>query len=144
LELELTETVLQSAPTTVKTLNELRELGVSVALDDFGAGFSSLASLDQLPLSRVKLDRSLIENIDQLRRSARIARAMIELCRALNLRVTAEGIERREQLLFLAKCRDVDAQGFLLARPIDSAGILSVCAGLPALLGSQLPQVASH
>ncbi len=119
LELELTETVLQSGVATVRTLHELRELGVGIALDDFGAGYSSLASLEQLELSRVKIDRSLIEHVDQQPRSASIARSMIALCRSLNLDVTVEGIERPEQFHFLRTCENVDVQGYLFARPLS-------------------------
>lgn len=134
LELELTETVLQSGPTTANTLRELRELGVGIALDDFGAGYSSLASLEKLQLSRVKIDRSLIENVDRNPRSGSIARSMIALCRSLNLRVTAEGVERLDQLRFLYQCEDVDAQGFLLARPMLAEQVVGVCEQLPKKL----------
>ena len=130
LELELTETVLQSGPTTARTLRELRELGVGIALDDFGAGYSSLASIEKLQLSRVKIDRSLIENVDYNSRSGSIARSMIALCRSLNLRVTAEGVERLEQLRFLYQCEDMDVQGFLIARPLVADRVVPVCAEL--------------
>ncbi len=65
IEIELTENVLQTGPATIETLRRLREIGVAIALDDFGTGYSSLASLEQLPLTRVKLDRSLIASIDR-------------------------------------------------------------------------------
>jgi diguanylate cyclase (GGDEF)-like protein len=130
LELELTETVLQSGAATIRTLGELRELGVGIALDDFGAGYSSLASLDKLPLSRVKIDRSLMENVDRHPRSAGIAHSMIDLCRSLDLQVTAEGIERLDQLRFLHRCGDVDVQGFLLARPMIADNVVASCAAL--------------
>jgi len=134
LELELTETVLQSAATTVRTLRELRQLGVGIALDDFGAGYSSLASLEQLEISRVKIDRSLIEHVDQQPRSASIARSMIGLCQSLNLDVTVEGIERREQLRFLRTCDNVDVQGFLFAIPLPVELVLAACKELPERL----------
>jgi diguanylate cyclase (GGDEF)-like protein len=136
LELELTETVLQSGIATVRTLRELRKLGVGIALDDFGAGYSSLASLEQLELSRVKIDRSLIENVDQQPRSASILRSMIGLCRSLNLDVTVEGVERREQFQFLRRCEDVDIQGYLFARPVAASEVLTVCQDLPARLAA--------
>jgi EAL domain-containing protein (putative c-di-GMP-specific phosphodiesterase class I) len=83
LELELTESVLQTGAHTIKTLDQLRSIGVAVALDDFGTGYSSLASLQRLPLTRVKLDRSLIAGIDDKRAVSSIARATIALCRGL-------------------------------------------------------------
>lgn len=131
LELELTETALQSGNATVKSLRELRNLGVGIALDDFGAGYSSLASLEQLSLSRVKIDRSLIANVDQEPRSKSIARSIIDLCRSLNLEVTVEGIERREQFHFLRQCESVDVQGYLFARPLAAEEVLEACSALP-------------
>jgi len=124
LELELTEGMLQTGAITVETLHALRALGVTTALDDFGTGFSSLTSLEQLPLSRVKLDRRLIAEVDHNSRAASIARSIIVLCRNLGLAVTAEGVERHEQLDFLASCGDVSVQGYLVSRPVDSGSVV--------------------
>jgi diguanylate cyclase (GGDEF)-like protein len=146
LELELTESVLQTGSHTVKTLDQLRAIGVSVALDDFGTGYSSLASLQKLPLTRVKLDRSLISGIDDGARSASIARATIALCRGLGLEVTAEGVERLEQLAMLLPHRAISLQGYLFSRPVSANDLLPLIAGLPAQCkelaqtASQLPQ----
>jgi EAL domain-containing protein (putative c-di-GMP-specific phosphodiesterase class I) len=117
LEIELTETALQTGRLAVGALHELRRMGVAVALDDFGAGFSSLKSIDELPLTRVKLDRSLMKDADSNPRSAAIAHSVMRLCRELGLTVTAEGIEREAQLEFAASCGDVHLQGYLIARP---------------------------
>jgi diguanylate cyclase (GGDEF)-like protein len=117
LEIELTEDVLQTGPATIEALKALRAMGITIALDDFGAGFSSLASIERLPLTRIKFDRSLISSIDTNDRSAAIVTSMIRLCRDLGLAVTAEGIERPAQLSFLAGLGGVDVQGFLIARP---------------------------
>jgi diguanylate cyclase (GGDEF)-like protein len=119
LELELTETVMQTGAATVAALKRLRELGVAIALDDFGTGYSSLTSLERLPITRVKLDRTLIEGIDASPRSAAIVRSVVALCHGLGLQVVAEGIERPGQLEFLAQCGPVTVQGFLLAHPVD-------------------------
>ena len=91
IEIELTENVLQTGAATIEALRRLRALGIGIALDDFGAGYSSLASLEQLPLTRVKLDRSLISSIDTSDRARAIARAIIGLCESLDLDITAEG-----------------------------------------------------
>ncbi|TLY85626.1 MAG: EAL domain-containing protein, partial [Gammaproteobacteria bacterium] len=80
LELEITETVFQTGPATVDSLHQLRALGVAVALDDFGIGYSSLTSLEQLPISRVKLDRQLTAAVDSNPRSAAIVRSVVALC----------------------------------------------------------------
>lgn len=124
LELELTETALQSGRPTIEALHRLRALGVAVALDDFGAGYSSLTSLEQLPLSRVKLDRTLIEGVDMSPRSAAIVRTIVALCQALGLEVIAEGVERPGQLQFLSQCAEVGVQGYLLARPVLAQEVL--------------------
>ena len=124
LELELTENMLQTGAITVETLHALRMLGVATALDDFGTGYSSLTSLEQLPLSRVKLDRRLIADVDHNPRAAAIARSIIVLCRNLGLAVTAEGVERHEQLDFLASCGDVSVQGYLIARPAEAGSVV--------------------
>ncbi len=123
LELELTETVLQTGAATVESLRRVRELGVSIALDDFGIGYSSLTSLEQLPLTRVKLDRMLIESVDSSARSAAIARSIIALCHGLGLQVVAEGVERPEQLAFLAQCGPVSVQGYMLAHPTEADAV---------------------
>lgn len=123
LELELTETVLQTGVATVESLRRLKDIGVSIALDDFGIGYSSLTSLEQLPLSRVKLDRTLIEGIDSSPRSAAIARSVIGLCHGLGLHVIAEGVERPAQLDFLYQCGPVGVQGFLLAHPVEADAV---------------------
>lgn len=117
LEIELTEDVLQTGRGTTESLQSLRALGVTIALDDFGAGFSSLASVERLPLSRIKFDRSLIASIDENERSAAIVTSMVRLCHDLGLAVTAEGVERPSQLALLSSLGGVDVQGYLIARP---------------------------
>jgi len=131
LEIELTESVLQTGPHTIRTLDQLRAIGVSVALDDFGTGFSSLASLQRLPLTRVKLDRSLISGIDDSARSAAITRATIALCSGLGLEVTAEGVERVEELAMLLPHRNISLQGFLFSRPVSANDFLPLLERLP-------------
>ena len=124
IEIELTETVLQTGSATIEALRRVHSLGIDVALDDFGTGYSSLASLEQLPLSRIKLDRSLIASIDTSSRSAAIALAIIGLCRSLSLEVTAEGVERPEQLALLLAHRSMFLQGYLLCRPVADTEIV--------------------
>ena len=115
-ELELTETVLQTGPTTIAALRALQARGFAIALDDFGTGYSSLTSLQHLPLSRIKLDRGLIESVDTSARAAAIVRAILDLCAGLGLAVTAEGIERPEQLAWLAANRSLFVQGYLFSK----------------------------
>jgi diguanylate cyclase (GGDEF)-like protein len=142
-EVELTENVLQTGRHTGEALRELRSLGVGVALDDFGTGYSSLVSLEQLPLTRVKLDRSLIATIDTSVRSQAIARAIIALCHSLGLEVTAEGVERNEQLARLLGYPAMHLQGYLLSPPVPEPDLLTAITGMPAhmdaLLETALP-----
>jgi diguanylate cyclase (GGDEF)-like protein len=124
IEIELTESVLQTGPSTIDALKRLRAHGVAIALDDFGTGYSSLASLVQLPLTRIKLDRSLVAEIDNSPRSAAMAHAIIAMCQGLGLEITAEGIERPEQFAMLMGHRGMCLQGYLLAHPISRDELL--------------------
>ncbi len=138
IEIELTENVLQTGAATIEVLRQLRSHGVSIALDDFGVGYSSLASLEQLPLTRVKLDRALIASIHTSPRSVAITRALVGLCHDIDLQVTAEGIECLEQLALLADFSPIYLQGFLLARPVPADQVLSLIATLPDHLATLL------
>ncbi|HEV2229812.1 MAG TPA: EAL domain-containing protein [Steroidobacteraceae bacterium] len=120
LELEITESVVQTGSATIESLHQLRSLGVSIALDDFGMGYSSLTSLEQLPITRVKLDRLLVAGVDSNPRSAAIVRSIVALCHGLGLQVVAEGVERATQLEFLAQCGPLGVQGYLLAAPVEA------------------------
>lgn len=132
IELELTESVLQTGAATIRALTELRALGVAIALDDFGSGYSSMSSLEQLPLTRVKLDRSLIARMDSSARSASIARATLGLCTELGLEVTAEGVERVEQFSALLGFGAISLQGYLLSMPIPREQLLPALFSVPA------------
>jgi diguanylate cyclase (GGDEF)-like protein len=123
LELELTENVFQTGASTIDALSKLRDMGVAIALDDFGIGYSSLTSLEHLPITRVKLDRMLVESVDSSPRSAAIARSIIALCHGLGLQVVAEGVERGPQLEFLSKCGPVGVQGYLLAHAVEADAV---------------------
>ncbi|HEY2592116.1 MAG TPA: EAL domain-containing protein, partial [Steroidobacteraceae bacterium] len=140
-ELELTESVLQTGAATIDSLRLLRSLGVAIALDDFGTGYSSFASLEQLPLSRIKLDRTLIAGIDTNARAAAIALALIQLCDDLQIEVTAEGVERESQFGCLAAYRALYLQGYLLSRPVASAEVLGVNRLMPQVVRNLLRSI---
>ncbi len=143
IEIELTENVLQTGHQTIEALRQLRALGVGVALDDFGTGYSSLVSLEQLPLSRVKLDRNLVASIDSSARSQAIARAIIALCQSLNLQITAEGIERREQLAWLNAQAPMYVQGYLVSPPLPAPELIRAITRMPERMSSLLqPAIA--
>jgi len=122
LTLELTESVLMdNTEVTVSTLRELRALGVELAIDDFGTGYSSLNYLKHFPISTLKLDRSFVHGLGNDDADAAIARSAIGLAHALNLRVTAEGIELDEQLEQLRDMGCDRGQGFHFSRPVPAA-----------------------
>jgi EAL domain-containing protein (putative c-di-GMP-specific phosphodiesterase class I) len=138
IEIELTENVLQTGAATIEVLRQLRSRGVAIALDDFGIGYSSLASLEQLPLTRVKLDRALIASVHTSSRSAAVAKALVGLCHNIGLAVTAEGIECQEQLALLSHLTPIYLQGYLLACPAQTEDVLSLIAALPDHMTSLL------
>ncbi len=117
--IEITEDAeIVGAEAVFERLSGLRRRGVSIAMDDFGAGYSNFENLKRMPLDRVKLDRCIVEHIDMSEREASVARAVIALARQLGLGVVAEGIERETQrdILLAAGC---DAgQGFLFAKAL--------------------------
>ncbi len=119
IELEVTERVLlQDRPEFHRHFKRLKELGVSLSLDDFGTGFSSLSYLVRFPFDCIKIDRSFIAGVPDVRASATVVTAIISLAQSLGIRVVAEGVETEGQLAFLRErgCRFV--QGYLFARPM--------------------------
>jgi diguanylate cyclase (GGDEF)-like protein/PAS domain S-box-containing protein len=117
LELEITETVLmQDTDSTIAMLNQLRDLGVRIAMDDFGTGYSSLGYLRKFPFDKIKIDRSFIKDMDGKADSMAIVRAVTGLGATLGMSTTAEGVETVEQLrqLRLEGCTEV--QGFLISK----------------------------
>ncbi|MDA8164232.1 MAG: EAL domain-containing protein [Desulfobacteraceae bacterium] len=119
LELELTEsTLMENAESTVNVLKDLRHMGINLAIDDFGTGYSSLSHLRQFPIDRLKIDRSFVREITTNADVAAIAEAIIAMAHSLKLKVLAEGIERQDQLDFLAGRQCDEMQGFLLSPPV--------------------------
>jgi diguanylate cyclase (GGDEF)-like protein len=116
--LEVTESVLIEDPeSSIRTLSDLKKLGLQIAIDDFGTGYSSLEYLRRLPVDCVKIDRSFVRGLLENSEDAAIVSAVIELGHALRLSVTAEGVETVEQLGNLRSAGCDTAQGFLFARP---------------------------
>jgi diguanylate cyclase (GGDEF)-like protein/PAS domain S-box-containing protein len=118
LELEVTEDVLiKDFDQTASMFSRLRALGVQVAMDDFGAGFTSLANLRRLNFDRIKIDRIFTMELPSHRRAAAIVRSMFVLARELDLEVTVEGVETYEQYAFLRDEGKCELQGFLFSQP---------------------------
>lgn len=122
LTLEITEQVLVAdLERTAERLQQLADLGVHIALDDFGAGFCNFRYLKLLPLHGLKLDRNMVEGIDEDPRDLAVLRGILAMARALGLEVTAEGIERESQRAVIAREGCFAWQGFLGARPMSGA-----------------------
>ena len=118
LELELTESLLLTNADVMSSIAvKLREMGVTLAIDDFGTGYSSLGYLKQFKVNRLKIARSFIKDVSEDADDAAITIAIIEMARALNLAVLAEGVERADQLSFLRKQECYTIQGFYFSRP---------------------------
>lgn len=121
LEIELTESVLiQDVESTMTVLHGLKALGVQLAIDDFGTGYSSLSYLRQFPIDTLKIDQSFVRDIDTNHDTNTIVSAVIGMCNSLNLRVSAEGVETKEQLAFLQAEHCEEGQGFYFSRALDA------------------------
>jgi diguanylate cyclase (GGDEF)-like protein len=122
LELEITESLMMKDEVhTRQMLSGLRHIGVSIAIDDFGMGYSSLGRLSEFAVNRLKIDRSFVQSADSLGRNATIVTAIVAMARALGVEVVAEGVENFSQLLHLQDQKCDEAQGFLLSRPLHAA-----------------------
>jgi diguanylate cyclase (GGDEF)-like protein len=128
IELEITESVVMDEPQIViEALQELKLFGVKVAIDDFGTGFSSMSYLQQLPLDRLKVDRSFVNEIKP-GKAAFIAETIVTLGNKLGLSTIAEGVEKREQASYMLKLGCDEAQGFLFAKPMPYEQLLEFLA----------------
>jgi diguanylate cyclase (GGDEF)-like protein len=120
IEIEITESMLVKDSATVQgVLQRLRRLGCRIALDDFGTRYSSLAYITRFPPDRIKIDQAFVRELDRSASDAAIANAILSLGESLNLVVTAEGVERVEQLEWLRARGCEEVQGFLLAEPMS-------------------------
>lgn len=122
LEMEVTETMMMNDPKKmISILNEIKEVGVKLAMDDFGTGHSSLAYLQRFPFDKLKIDRSFIKNVANNEDAAAIAKTIGAMARSLHLELIAEGVEEQEQVDFLLDCGCNAIQGFYFSRPVPVA-----------------------
>ncbi|MDB5457595.1 MAG: hypothetical protein JWP92_3180 [Caulobacter sp.] len=118
LELEITESALfKDYQRALDNLRRLKALGVRIAMDDFGTGFSSLSTLQSFPFDKIKIDKSFVENIHRHERATVIVRAVLGLGRSLDIPVVAEGVETQEQIDFLRGEDCAELQGYAIGRP---------------------------
>ena len=121
LEFEVTETQVMSNPIkSIKALQEISDLGISIAVDDFGTGYSSLAYLKKLPINKLKIDKSFVDNVPEDLEDSAIIKTIISLCKSLNLDVIAEGVETTKQKEFLLENDCNNIQGYLYSKPLST------------------------
>jgi diguanylate cyclase (GGDEF)-like protein len=118
LEIELTENVILSNREIIRIVSELKKIGVIIAVDDFGTGYSSLSYLHKIPLDRLKIDSTFVQQITSANDDKAIICAMISMAKNLNLEVLAEGVETADQFNFLKKNHCGDIQGFYYSVPL--------------------------
>jgi EAL domain-containing protein (putative c-di-GMP-specific phosphodiesterase class I) len=129
LELEITESALiADGAAIIDCFRQLKEMGVGIAIDDFGTGYSSLSYLSRLPVDRLKLDKSLVHNLNCQWKDVAIVRSIIALGKELGIAVIAEGVETEQQFQMLKQLGCQQVQGYLFARPAPESvanGILT-------------------
>ena len=119
LELELTETIfLRNLERTVKALKVLRGMGVNISIDDFGTGYSSLSYLKYFPINKIKIVEPFISSVSFHPTDEVIARAIIALAHTLNMKVVAEGVEKKEQLHLIRSLKCDELQGNIFSHPL--------------------------
>jgi len=124
LEIEITESTAMADPDlTADILHDLKNLGISIAIDDFGVGHSSLSYLKRFPIDALKIDKSFVQDVTRGGNDGAIVSAVIAMGKALNIRVIAEGVETQEQLKFLRDHGCYEFQGYLFSRPMAAAAL---------------------
>ena len=118
--IEITEDeLLDDIENIVSILTEIKKLGVKIALDDFGVGYSSFGYIKMLPIDIIKIDRSLLKKVEEDKKTLAIISALIQLAHSINLEVIVEGVELDEQLKLLRGLYCDAVQGFLLSKPVQ-------------------------
>ncbi|MDR7002754.1 diguanylate cyclase (GGDEF)-like protein/PAS domain S-box-containing protein [Neobacillus niacini] len=118
LEMEITESVMQSGEYTIKVLHKLKEMGIYISIDDFGTGYSSLSYLKRLPLNALKIDKSFVDDIQIDQTDSDIVKTIIALAKTLKLKCIAEGVETADQSHFLKENGCHEVQGYYISKPI--------------------------
>lgn len=116
--LEITERIMPDFNISLKVIKELKSIGIQMSLDDFGIGFNSLYHLQELPIDEIKIDRSFVNICTTDLKSSVIVKSTIEMARQLNIGVIAEGIETKDQLIFLREHHCSHGQGYFFSKPL--------------------------
>jgi c-di-GMP phosphodiesterase len=125
LEIELTESVMiKNAEKIIEILNKVSDLGIKISIDDFGTGYSSISYLTKLPLTKLKIDKSFIQEIFDSKESELVVKTIIGLSKGLNLDLIAEGVEEESERNFLIKHECTNIQGYFYSRPLKSIEII--------------------
>ena len=127
LQLEITESmVMRNVDRAIKVLDEIQSRGVRLAIDDFGTGYSSMSLMKQFPIDTIKIDRSFVRDLENSTQDRAIAKAIINMGKALGLTVVAEGVETTEQDAFLRSHECDELQGYLFSKPVPAAMVPSL------------------
>ncbi|WP_299811382.1 EAL domain-containing protein [uncultured Roseibium sp.] len=133
LELEITETgIIADTTHALQIIHQLKRLGVRIVMDDYGTGYSSLATLQAFPFDKIKIDREFVKDLGRNRQSDAIVKATIILAESLDIPVLAEGVETEEHLRLLAEQGCNEVQGFLFGQPMPASDIRFLVSGLAA------------
>jgi EAL domain-containing protein (putative c-di-GMP-specific phosphodiesterase class I) len=125
IEIELTETLSLGIESDIRKLKKINDMGISISIDDFGTGYSSLSYLENLPISKIKIDLMFIQNLDNSK-NKEITETIIKLAGKLNLRTISEGIETEEQLKLLKELNCDEGQGFYFSKPVSADKISEI------------------
>lgn len=142
LELELTESsIMENQMLAVKTLNEFRRNGLCVTIDDFGTGYSSLSRLRKLPVDKLKIDKSFLAGLPEDKAQRALIRAMVTVAHSLDMQVTAEGVESKDQADALSELGCDSLQGYFFSQPIPHGAFREVLSigGFPHWIGGPGP-----
>ena len=127
IEFEVTEgQIMQNPEKSIKILNDINKLGISISIDDFGTGYSSLAYLKKLPINKLKIDKSFVQDLPSDLEDVAITKTIIRLCESLNLNVIAEGVETEEQKDFMLENGCKLIQGYFYSKPVSVEEITKI------------------
>ncbi|WP_190284868.1 putative bifunctional diguanylate cyclase/phosphodiesterase [Bacillus sp. S3] len=137
LELEITESMMADTNQVLPMIKELKNLGVQISLDDFGTGFSSLFYLKEFPISKIKIDQSFILNCTSNSNNTTIVKTIIAMAHQLKMGVIAEGIESKDQLIFLQENFCNQGQGYLFSKPLPPGELIQYFGDIEGIIENE-------